>query len=68
MNIEPALVALSLYGAWAITTPYAIRLGFFAWIVADVGWVIVFAHQDQGWPAVLFLVYTLLAIKGALRK
>lgn len=58
------LVGISLYGAYAITVPKMARWGFLAWIVADLGWVVLFAIQRQWSPAFLFGVYAVLAVKG----
>ena len=61
---SPFLVGISLYGAWAITVPTMARWGFLAWIMADLGWVVLFAIQRQWSPAFLFGVYAVLAWKG----
>lgn len=63
-SLSPFLVALSLYGAYAITVPKWARYGFAAWVFADAGWVVYFVSQGQWSAAVLFAVYTALAVKG----
>jgi len=63
-SISPLLVGVSLVGAWAITGPKWVRYGFAAWVVADLGWVVLFAIQRQWSPCFLFAVYAGLAVKG----
>lgn len=63
-SFSPFLVGISLYGAYAITVPKMARWGFLAWIVADLGWVVLFAVSGQWSPAFLFGVYAVLAVKG----
>lgn len=63
-EFSPFLVGISLYGAYAITVTKMARWGFLAWIVADLGWAVLFAIQQQWSPCFLFVVYTVLAVKG----
>ena len=64
---EPVLIALSLFGAWAVTSPSCAVYGFAAWVVSNAGWVIHFTRKKEPWPCLLFVMYWLLAIKGVLR-
>jgi len=65
--LEPCMVSVSLWGAWAVTTTGWERRGFAAWAVVDLAWVGLFVARGQWWPAALFAAYTVLAVKGYLR-
>ena len=61
---KPVLVCLSLFGAFAVTEPFLAHWGYLAWMISNVGWMILFVEGEFVWEACLFWVYFLLATKG----
>ncbi len=64
MSYEIVLIALSLFGAWAVTEEQWARCGYESWMISNSGWIAHFASQGEVYPALLFAAYFVLAVKG----
>jgi hypothetical protein len=62
--IQPILIATALSGAYFITVPDRVRLGFALFLAADLGWMVVCVMDGQWWLAAQFAAFAVLAAKG----